>query len=134
MSNSPDFSWASYLGVARTLSEWPDADEAALRSVISRAYYAAFHAAKDLLLARGDSLSRRDVHSAVWTRCKFHGGRELKPIGARGLRLRDYRVKADYDNPFPEQLQPKVQYALEAAEFILTEVARIRVAINRGDP
>ncbi len=129
MSNSPEFSWASYLDFARTVAAWPDADEAALRSVISRAYYAAFHATKDLLLARGDAIPRKDAHSAVWTRCKFHRGRELKPIGRDGFRLLRCRVKADYENPFPDQLQPKVQFALRAADFILTEVARIRDAL-----
>ena len=60
MSSSHDFTWTEYLDLAGELVTSPRANavEASLRSGISRAYYAAFHAAKDFLATSGSARRR----------------------------------------------------------------------------
>lgn len=120
MSNSPDFQWSEFLGLAKKLSSKGEASEAELRSAISRAYYAAFHNVRDLLEEKGDYVSTdKDTHQMVWDTCKNGRDPSLRVIGAKGFNLRDDRTKADYDNPFPENLPEKTKLVLHSAEYIM---------------
>lgn len=115
------FDWADYLALARQLAaKRPEAPpekrttdapsaapseptyvataslEAALRTAVSRAYYAAFHFARDYLDGQGRlPYSRDESHVAVW-RSFDRGGRETK-IKLDGFYLRDARQVADYE-------------------------------------
>lgn len=97
-----------FLAIARENSQ-PEASEIALRSAISRAYYAAFHAAKffhDKLPAPGEPApSGMGVHSAL---CYKLGRPRSSIIGqekatlSRSIKymcegLKPMRVKADYE-------------------------------------
>lgn len=73
-------------------------NEAALRSAVSRAYYAAYVPAYDFLCADGVRFARMapQSHKQVWD--KFLGrGRVCAAIGTKGNDLRWRRQKADYD-------------------------------------
>ncbi len=127
MSSSPDFAWTNYLDLARRLASRPEATEASLRSAISRAYYAAFHKAAELLVGDGFELTRRgEDHQTVWNEFERNRPRLQKPIGVHGRKLRDDRRKADYDNPLPEDLHDKTLYALKSAAKIIEEVNYLR--------
>ncbi len=126
MSSSSDFEWSEYLSFAKTLVDDPDAEESALRSAISRAYYAAFHGAKALVLIMGKHVpSTGDAHGKVWHLCRNECGIAVRKIGNSGKNLKDDRTKADYDNPFPENLRKKTESALISADYIVSESRRI---------
>lgn len=133
MSSSHDFAWTEYLDLAGELVTNPRANavEACLRSAISRAYYAAFHAAKDFLAERDSFVpAGPDVHAKVWGRYLSGPGtgRHRKAIARNGKRLREDRGKADYDNPFPD---PDVEKAARGAVLLAGEIVR-QVAAMRG--
>ena len=88
------FQWPDYLELAGELVE---ADrESCLRTAISRAYYAAYHAgrrrwAQDL----GLPTTRRIEHAPLWEYFRrLPGGAAL---GEKGRRLLELRRSADYD-------------------------------------
>lgn len=133
MSSSHDFAWTEYLSLARQLVTDPRANavEASLRSGISRAYYAAFHAAKDFLAEHNGFVpAGPDVHAKVWRRYLSGPGtgRHRKAIARNGKRLREERGKADYDNPFPD---PDLKKAAQGAVLLAGEIIR-QVAAMRG--
>lgn len=84
------FNWGSYLSLAQGLLN--DSSEAAQRSAASRAYYAAYHAAREYLVAKGAVVPKASTHHAVWTQIKALDAQ----LGRTGLRLRDNRNRADY--------------------------------------
>jgi uncharacterized protein (UPF0332 family) len=94
-----------FLPVARTLAA--AGGEAELRSAVSRAYYAAFHAARDLLGRLGFAVPRADrAHEYLYRRLNNCA---LGPVVAAGRvlhSLRSRRNQADYDvgQPFPPHL------------------------------
>ncbi len=133
MSSSHDFRWTAHLDLARELVTNPRANavEACLRSGISRAYYAAFHAAKGFLAERdGFVPAGPDVHAKVWRRYLSGPGtgRHRKAVARNGKRLREERGKADYDNPFPDA---DIGKAARGALLLAGEVVR-QVAAMHG--
>jgi hypothetical protein len=77
-------------------------EEAALRSAISRAYYAAFHVAKafvDLLVEQGILQwpgTRRSIHDQVWDVLTLHPDPVVAGLADRGRLLKRERTEADY--------------------------------------
>lgn len=101
------FRWSEYLDLADWLSisagnrTTPAAlEEAVLRSAISRAYYASFHASKALVVSRGEyqSTGLGTEHGEVIRVYQAHNAQPRKQIGTWLLRLRDRRRRADYDD------------------------------------
>src|SRR5208282_4665971 len=91
------FDWASYLHVSRALAA-QTTDEAALRSAISRAYYAAFGIASARMRADGENVpSTGEAHKAVWAHFESANDKFRRKIGADGKRLRWRRRQADYE-------------------------------------
>jgi uncharacterized protein (UPF0332 family) len=85
------FDWMDFLGLAQELSAQTDAPsyrDARLRSAISRAYYAAYHHAREYLAKRGEYV--RDV---------FRNSKDSarQKIGNNLDRLRLDRTEADYE-------------------------------------
>jgi uncharacterized protein (UPF0332 family) len=92
-------------------------DEAALRSAVSRAYYAAFHCAREKL----GSVSRSSTspHLDVWKAIGDRGGVNARAVKSMGLACRDNRVEADYE--------PVVRVDWKAtAERVIDQVRRIQ--------
>ena len=92
-----NFAWADYYALAERLRH--EDSEAALRSAISRAYYAVFCQARDYLKEQGVMLSTLgpSSHKQVWGEFKQRG-RTHRSIGDNGDKLHYNRIKADYEN------------------------------------
>ncbi|MGH7173015.1 MAG: HEPN domain-containing protein [Gemmataceae bacterium] len=72
--------------------------EAEWRSATSRAYYAAFHVARRLLLDLGFAVPRADrSHAFLWLRIANAGHADVELAGNRLNHLRGERNAADYD-------------------------------------
>ena len=85
-----------FLVVANILLAGPT--EASWRSAVSRAYYAAFHAARLLLRDLGFKTPRADqAHAYLWLRLSNCGDSQLQVAGQRLKDLRGERNRADYD-------------------------------------
>jgi uncharacterized protein (UPF0332 family) len=114
------FAWADYLILAITLAA-NTADEASLRSSISRAYYAAYHAAVDKAGTHGVTIVRTagtGVHEACWL--AYQTVPRVVSIGVTGDRLKVRRHKADYQ-------QINLNWAKEAA----TAVAEAQLLLSQ---
>jgi uncharacterized protein (UPF0332 family) len=86
-----------YLNLARTLVAGPT--EAEWRSATSRAYYAAFHVARVLLLGLGFRVPQADrAHGYLWMRLSNAGQADVMTAGRRLGDLRRERNRADYDD------------------------------------
>jgi uncharacterized protein (UPF0332 family) len=89
--NGRDFlNLANALAGGSTEAEW--------RSAVSRAYYAAFHVARDLLLACGFLAPRGDqAHGYLWLRLSNASDPDVENAGRDLQTLRRDRNRADYD-------------------------------------
>jgi uncharacterized protein (UPF0332 family) len=107
--------WTDVLGLAVGLSA--NADEASLRSAISRAYYAAFNLARLWLVAKGVNVPKTGAaHAVVWDRLDQHG---LASEAVLGRALRDMRNNADYDDVLPFDPGAQAQVALSHARTLI---------------
>jgi len=119
------FDWQDYYDLAKELSEREE--ESALRTAMSRAYYAAFCNAQIKVKQRAPDLVREDgqgSHEVVWRWFKRQNNRSLNEIGTWGLRLRDNRVSADYRADVRID-SVWVQDALDDADSILRRLTNI---------
>jgi uncharacterized protein (UPF0332 family) len=94
-----------FLPVARMLAA--GSGEAELRSAVSRAYYAAFHAARDLLDSLRFAVPRADrAHEYLYRRLNNCGLGLIVTAGRTLHSLRTRRNHADYEvgQPFPTHL------------------------------
>ncbi|HEY1860960.1 MAG TPA: HEPN domain-containing protein [Gemmataceae bacterium] len=81
--------------------------EAEWRTAVSRAYYAAFHVARELMLDLGFAVPRGDrAHGYLWLRLSNSGDASIQIAGHRLKDVRGERNRADYDlaNSFPRIL------------------------------
>lgn len=92
------FGWPDYLDLAKRLSA-QTGDEAALRSAISRAYYAAYGMAHGRLVQHRCLLSGSNLHRQVWRAYQGSDDGACRRVGALGFLLCDRRNAADYSNP-----------------------------------
>ena len=92
------FHWSAYLTLAHELGA-RSGDEAALRSSMSRAYYAVYNLAlvkiRVLQITMDEQLP---AHEKVWTSFIGHSDKRCHAIGVLGDRLKKSRRKADYDD------------------------------------
>lgn len=102
------FRWEDYLVLAKQLSQ--NGSEAATRSAISRAYYAAYHVARRHQGSKNAIATQSGSHGTVW--------RALREGGNKNWDILEYRSNADYDNHVPE-LTRKMHSAIRIAEEIL---------------
>jgi uncharacterized protein (UPF0332 family) len=72
--------------------------EAAWRSAVSRAYYSAFHVARELLDSLGFAVPRGErAHAHLWLRLSNCGDSQIATTGAALNSARQDRNFADYD-------------------------------------
>src|SRR5205807_8039448 len=91
------FDWSQYLILAKDLGN--RSEEAALRSAISRAYYAAYNTARSFCSNAGiPIIDTGNLHKDLWDTFLRKGGRTFVSIHDKGQRLRRKRAKADYDS------------------------------------
>ena len=85
-----------FLVVAELLAK--GASEAEWRTAVSRAYSAAFHAARELLRDLGFQVPQGDqAHAYLWMRLTNSGEAAISSAGSQLNRLRGERNRADYD-------------------------------------
>jgi uncharacterized protein (UPF0332 family) len=83
------------LTLAATLAA--GSSEAEWRSAVSRAYYAAFHVARELFLSMNFRVPQADrAHSYLWLRLANAGAPDVQLAGNRLNSLRGQRNRADY--------------------------------------
>lgn len=86
----------AFLDVAEALAS--GASEAEWRSAVSRAYYAAFHVASDLVQSLGFSVPKADrAHGYLHLRLSNSGNDDVIDAGRVSAELRSRRNRADYD-------------------------------------
>lgn len=115
------FDWSQYLTLAQELAGRPSASaspEARLRTAISRAYYAAFCKARNLLRDKDRvSIPKKDSHQFVIDQFKNHSDRSRMKVGEDLHSLRRDRNRADYSDTF----QPNQQ--LISSDLMLAQQA-----------
>jgi hypothetical protein len=119
MSNQPHkFNWSNFLDIATELSG--RADEASLRSAISRAYYAAYNIACDLSetlkVPKYDNV--QGSHQVVWNNYQASRSKNLRKAGVDGDRLRQRRTRADYHSSFKTISQDALDSVQDAQKIV----------------
>lgn len=126
--------WARYLDLARalrgcaSLAETPPAmAEAMLRAAASRAYYAAFHVAREWAVARNNYVSPRvDAHQSLIKHFRRGGASRAEQQTSRDLQgARICRENADYDDTLttPRTWIATADNAIKYAEEIVARLA-----------
>jgi uncharacterized protein (UPF0332 family) len=116
------FKGADFLAVAHHLAQ-NSSDEGTARSSISRAYYAAFHGARDYCRATGWTVPTSNTHVEV-RRCLERNNQH--DIAAELRILHNWRNNADYEVPFPfSNLSSTTAGALRKAETILDRLSNL---------
>src|SRR5262249_48620093 len=106
-----------YLALATSLAN--GTTEADWRSAISRAYYAAFHVARQFLVSLGFRVPRADrAHPYLWLRLSNAGEATVVAAGRDLGQLRTHRNLADYDERVLLS-QARAQTDLAQAEQII---------------
>lgn len=117
------FDWGAYLDLAERLAGEVD-DEAALRGGISRAYYAAYHAAADFVRVSG-LLPTGHSHLRVWDVLVTSPDPERRDVGERGTALKRLRTDADYRSVFPGDLGRVAGLSVVRARTLIALIQRL---------
>ena len=119
------FQWDDYLRLAEELAT-RQGDEAAERSAISRAYYAALGRAADLLRSEGRSISPRTTHGDIWRAFKNSSDARRVEVGQQLDALRQLRNRADYDSSFNGDPTAVARDAATLARRVLDALDEVR--------
>jgi len=122
MATDP-FDWPDFLLLADELSARPE--ESCLRTAIGRAYYYAYHLARQRVLANGFDISRGgDTHKQIWE--KFGNSPEpaCKKLYARATTLKEKRQRADYEKHYA-RIQDEFPAVLDLARKFATELSAL---------
>ena len=118
------FDWRDYIRVARSLASGK-ADEASLRAAVSRAYYAAYHVARERAPAKGVSfgpIASLTSHEDCWTAYKTVPA--LLKIGVTGDRLKKSRHTADYRTDRLLNWRSEADSVVQLASDLIAELDR----------
>lgn len=120
------FDWANFLKLAEKLVE--QTDQAALRSAVSRAYYASYHRALGKLLDEGQ-MHRIDPtqpgkHKVIWDLYRDSVDDKRRQVGIKGDRLRKDRTNADYNNTFEANV-PMARQCVNSAKFLCQSIEQL---------
>ena len=121
------FDWADFLKLAEGLLRDPNSlgpAEASLRSAISRAYYAAFHAALRLECAKGGYASGGYGTDHVTLPRHLQASTDVarRQVGVDLDRLRLNRRQADYDDTLKGEPTALAQSSVEVAKELLSSL------------
>jgi uncharacterized protein (UPF0332 family) len=104
---------ADELATANRETDW--------RTAVSRAYFAAFHGARQLLQQGGFDVPRGDqAHAYLWLRLAHCGHADLEVEGTRLNDMRRMRNKADYD--LDTALEQKTALGTVRSAFQLVDI------------
>jgi uncharacterized protein (UPF0332 family) len=123
------FDWGHYLDLAQEIfDDYDKADDAAMRSVVSRAYYAAFNLALALLNSKDITFSpTKNSHEEVWKAFTEGPNSVWKTVGKTGDKLRWKRNDADYHliTKDPVKWSEEARYTIQQAERIIASLDTI---------
>lgn len=111
------FDWSEYLRLAGELGR--RADEASLRSAISRAYYYVYH----LAMARAEANSFKPVggegtHTQLWRLFSMSPEPDCQRLARIARRLKAQRERADYENYFARVVEEVPALLEDVQEFV----------------
>lgn len=96
--------------------------EAWERSAISRAYYAAYHVARDYLRAQANAVPGMKRHHEVWDGIADAS----KAVSQGGKRLHGWRKLADYERQYPtHDLTRATEAAITLARTLIVDIQRL---------
>jgi uncharacterized protein (UPF0332 family) len=117
--------WRDFLSLAGRSAG--NATEADWRTAVSRAYYAAFHVARQLLTDLNFTVPRADrAHQYLVFRLSNCGESAVEQAGRDLETLRRLRNRADYDDA-PAVTQPQAAAAVRLAEAIIQVIDAARL-------
>jgi uncharacterized protein (UPF0332 family) len=117
------FDWSEFLTLADELGQ--RADEASLRSALSRAYYYVYHLA--LTRAEANHFKARPgegTHTQLWKLFSTNPEPDCWKLAQIASRLKEKRERADYDSVYP-RVDEEVPVVLEAARDFATRLAKL---------
>ena len=118
------FAWTDYVRVAKDLLATNT--EGALRSAISRAYYASYRTARDVAVKNSwVKNKRRILHAEVWDAFLAQSDARARRLGAAGRILNEQRTAADYETVFPNPLARSAYVAVAMSERLIRELAAL---------
>ena len=118
-----------FLGIASALAR--DTSEAAWRSAVSRAYYAAFHVARELLESMGFSVPHGDrAHGYLWLRLQNCCDSLTQDAGRDLKMLRGDRNGADYNLHQPSS-KVEARRCIDLAQGIIQSLDAARIEPTR---
>jgi hypothetical protein len=128
------FDWLKFLSLAKELRK-RETEEEAIRTCISRAYYATYHKAHEFLDNRGIGISRATAapggtraltaHDAVWRTFAESRDRRWQKVGEDGDRLKRKRQQADYESYIHKLVPDVADEAILKSESIIEELSRL---------
>ena len=114
------FDWRHYLDFARTLVVSLEGSEASHRAAASRAYYAAFHKAREVLESEmRTTFGRERIHAEVIRQLKQR--ERWQSAGQNLERVWKHRQHADYNSERDFALR-HAQMAVDLASDVVSEV------------
>ena len=129
------FDWKDYLLLAKKLVAAQDADDAALRSAVSRSYYCVFNLAMDR--ATLNSYRTKDdasSHDQLWNLYQRNAeSNDCKQVSLIGSRLKRRRVNADYRTVYTN-LKAEAEGAVEDAEACLKLLSELSLDFPKDLP
>jgi len=117
--------WNGFLALANELAARDDM--ASKRTAISRAYYCAYHIARQPLAADGVMVSEGGQgHHLVWSELQRKGRARAK-IGDNGLKLHKLRIQADYAN----HISDLTHATTEAMSLAIVVLRLLTIELNK---
>lgn len=127
------FDWLKFLSLAKELRARPE--EEAVRTSVSRAYYATYHKAREFLDSRQLNVTRGSAapggaraataHDAVWRVFSESRDQAWKKVGVDGDRLKRKRQQADYESHVPGLIPNVADEALILSQRIVETLSRL---------
>lgn len=122
------FDWHSYLAFAEEVSTMaPDfaEPEAAYRSVVSRAYYAVYCSARNLIKQKDHKEFVGNAHQGLHDYLKEHAHPVRQQLGRRLHALHQLRKKADYEDDLAQPAVRLAGHALKSAKDIESNLEQL---------
>lgn len=117
------FDWSEFLALADELGK--RADEASLRSALSRAYYYVYHLALKRAQANNfKALSGEGTHIQLWRVFSANPDPDCRKLAEIAVRLKQKRERADYDD-FYARVQEEIPGVLADAHEFTIRLARL---------
>jgi hypothetical protein len=116
------FDWREYLTLAEAIHREAGAtlpEEAANRSAVSRAYYAAFCAARNWAATHQNFQAANNPNDHPLLRNHFKGRRGWLEVASTLDELRQWRNQCDYTDEIPGDIPALAQMALQGSQKIL---------------